>query len=74
MGQTVEIPVNLFSKCLRASKALEEWRDAFEDFLIASNPRLLRELRKARQEHLSGKTRPWEKFKRELTNSRKRSR
>jgi len=40
--------------------------DAFEDFLILHNPALLRRLRKARQEQLSGKTRPWEEFKREL--------
>ena len=74
MGQTVEIPVNLFSKWLRASKALEEWRDAFEDFLIASNPRLLRELRRARQEHLAGKTHSWQEFKHAFASSRKRPR
>ena len=74
MGQTVEIPVDLFNKWLRASKALEEWRDAFEDSLILNNPRLVRELRKARREHLSGKTRPWEEFKRDFTKSQKRSR
>ena len=73
MGQTDEISVNLYKKWLRASKPLEEWRDALEDFLIVNNPRLVRELRKARQEHLSGNTRPWEEFKRELSNPRKRS-
>jgi len=73
MGETVEIPVGLYNRWLRASKALDEWRDAFEDFLIVSNPGLLRTLRGARREHLSGKTRPWEDFKRDFVNSRKRA-
>jgi hypothetical protein len=59
MGQTVEIPVALYNKWLRAGEALNEWRDALEDFLMVNNPGLLRRLRKARQEQLSGKTRPW---------------
>lgn len=74
MGQTVEIPVDLYNKWLRAGEAVDEWRDAFEDFLIVNNPALLRRLRKARQEQLSGKTRPWEEFKRDLADSRKRAR
>ena len=74
MGQTVEIPVDLYDKWLRASEALDEWHDAFEDFLILHNPGLMRRLRKARQEQLSGKTRPWEEFKRDFTNSGKRAR
>ncbi len=44
-----------------------EWHDAFEDFLILHNPALLRRLRKARQEQLSGNTRSWEEFKRDFT-------
>ena len=74
MGQTVEVPVDLYNKWLRAGEALDEWHDAFEDFLILHNPALLRRLRKARQEQLSGKTRPWEEFKRDLTHSGKRAR
>lgn len=66
LGQTVEIPVDLFNKWLRASKALEKWRDAFEDFLILNNPRILRELCKTRREHLSRKIRSWEEIKRDF--------
>ena len=72
MGQTVEIPLDLYNKLLRAGEALDEWRDAFEDFLIVHNPAILRRLRQARQEQLAGKTRPWEEFKRDLTSSPKR--
>jgi hypothetical protein len=44
-----------------------EGHDAFEDFLILHNRALLHRLRQARQEQLSGKTRSWEEFKRDLT-------
>jgi hypothetical protein len=74
MGHTVEIPVDLYNKWLRAGEALDEWHDAFEDFLMLHNPGLLRRLRKARQEQLSGETRPWEEFKRDFTRSRRPTR
>jgi len=69
MGQTVEVPAELFTKFLRASKALDDLHDAFEDFLILHNPGLLRRLRKARREQLSGKTRSWEEFKQDFTHT-----
>ncbi len=74
MGQTVEVPAKLFNKFLRASEALDELHDAFEDFLILHNPALLRRLRKARREQLSGKTRSWEEFKQDFTRSGRRAR
>ncbi len=74
MGQTVEVPAELFNKFLRASEALDELHDAFEDFLILHNPALLRRLRKARREQLSGKTRSWEEFKQDFTRSGRRAR
>lgn len=69
MGQTVEVPAELLNKFLRAGEVLDELHDAFEDFLILRNPTLLRRLRRARREQLSGKTRPWEEFKRNFTRS-----
>jgi hypothetical protein len=74
MGQTVEVPAELFNKFLRASEALDELHDAFEDFLILHNPGLLRKLRRARREQLSGKTRSWEDFKQEFARSGRRVR
>jgi len=59
MGQTVEVPREILRKFARASEAFDELHDAFEDYLITRNRKLLRELRKARQEHLAGKTRPF---------------
>jgi len=74
MGQTVEVPAELFNKLLRASEALDELHDAFEDFLILHNPALLRRLRKARREQILGKTRSWEEFKQDFTRSGRRAR
>ena len=66
MGQTVEVPTEILTKFLRATRALDDFRDAMEDFFIANNPALLRKLRKARREDLAGKTRPFEEFLREV--------
>lgn len=71
MGQTVEVPTEVFNKFLRATRALDDFRDAMEDFFIANNPAMLRKLRRARREDLAGKTRPFEEFVQGL--SRKRS-
>jgi hypothetical protein len=57
MLQSIAIPAKLFEKFLRASQALGDLHDAFEDYLISSNPTLVRKLRKARGEHLAGGTR-----------------
>jgi hypothetical protein len=65
MGQTVEVPTEILSKFLRATRALEEFRDAMEDFFIANNPAELRKLRRARREDLAGNTRPFEELLRQ---------
>jgi hypothetical protein len=70
MSQTVEVPTEILNKFLRATRALDDFRDAMEDFFIANDSALLRKLRKARREHLAGKTRPFEQFLRELSRSR----
>jgi hypothetical protein len=49
--QTVEIP----TKVLESVDTLDE----LEDWLMANNPRIMRELKKARQDDLVGKYRPW---------------
>jgi hypothetical protein len=74
MGRTVEVPIEIFRKFARAAEALDEFRDAFEDFLISRNPKLLRELRKARREQLAGRTRPFAQFIAELNRTKQGSR
>ena len=72
MASTVQIPTELFKKFVQAGKALDRFHEAFEDFLIAQDPALLRELRQARREHLAGKVRPFEEFEQELSHRSKR--
>ena len=71
MGQTVEVPTEILNKFLRASRALDEFQNAMEDFFIAHNPALLRKLRRARREDLAAKTRPFEELVQELSRVRK---
>jgi hypothetical protein len=73
MGHTIEVPTEVLRKFARASEALDEFHDAFEDFLISQNPKLLRELRRARREHLQGKTRPFAEFLGDLDRAKRRS-
>ncbi len=72
MSSTVLVPGRLFKKFLQAGEAFDRFNEAFEDFLIAHNPKLLRELRKARREHLAGKTRPFAEFEEELNHTNRR--
>lgn len=72
MNHSVEVPIEILRKFARASEALDELHEAFEDYLIARNPKLLRELRKARREHLAGKTRPFAEFEEELNHTTRR--
>ncbi len=72
MAQAVQVPTELVRRFVDASEAFDELQDAFEDFLIAHNPKLLRELRKARREHLAGKTRPFAEFEKELNDATRR--
>jgi hypothetical protein len=50
-GEVVEIPV----KVLESVDTLDE----LEDWLMAQNPRIMRELAEARQADLAGQFRPW---------------
>ncbi|MEO8428479.1 MAG: hypothetical protein ABI651_15360 [Verrucomicrobiota bacterium] len=50
-GETIEIP----TKVLESLDTLDE----LEDWLMAKNPRLMRELRQARKEDLARKFKPW---------------
>ena len=64
MAQTVQVPAELYKKLLRASETLSDLHDAFEDYLISTNPALLKKLRRARRDHVAGKTRPFQELKR----------
>ncbi len=58
-AQTVKLPKQVVVKVLRASAAFEAVYEELEDYLIASQPALVRGIRRARREHLTGKTQPF---------------
>lgn len=57
--RTMNLPKRVVVKVLQASIAFEALHEELEDYLIASKPALVRILRRARREHLAGKTRPF---------------
>jgi len=59
MMQTVTLPQRVVVKVLRASAAFEALHEELEDYLLTQQPALMRKLRRARREHLAGKTRPF---------------
>jgi hypothetical protein len=69
VSETIQVPASLFKKFLRASEALSELHEAWEDYLISTNPTLLRKLRAARREHVAGRTHPLGDLRRELNLS-----
>ena len=58
MAKTVAVPTALLKKMSRAAKALQELEEDFEDLLLSAAPGFLSKMRKARAEHLAGKTKP----------------
>lgn len=57
--QTVTLPRQVVEKVLNASEAFVALQEELEDYLLAHQPGLVKKLRRARREHLAGKTRPF---------------
>lgn len=57
--QTVTLPKRVVERVLSASAAFEAVYEELEDYLIMSQPKLVKRLRQARREHVNGKTRPF---------------
>ncbi len=57
--ETITLPRRVVEEMLHVSQAFAELQDELEDYFIAHNPRLLRQLRQARREHVAGKVRPF---------------
>ena len=58
-AKLIGLPKQVVVKVLRASAAFEALQDELEDYLIASQASLVTTLRRARRQHLTGKTRPF---------------
>jgi hypothetical protein len=63
---TITLPKKLFDSLLKAQESWERVSNELEDFLLSLNKRFIRKMKKARKEHLRGKTRDLMKLKQEL--------
>lgn len=70
MHGALELPSRLVRRLAEVCVELEEAHDELEDFLVSQSPQLLRKLRRARRQHIEGKTRPYDDLARELGLSR----
>ena len=66
MQRTVDVPVSLIGKISKAARAFEELEGEMEDFLLSKDPEFLDKMRRSRKAHLSGKTSPLSRLKKEL--------
>lgn len=66
MPKTVNLPVNILDKMKSAISAFDEFQDELEDYLLNENPAFLAKMRRARKQHILGKTQPLEKLKKSL--------
>ncbi len=66
MSQTIEVPTALLRKFVRAGQVFDDFQSDLEDYLVSTNPVLLKKLRQARRQHRAGKSRTFDELKREL--------
>ena len=64
--KNISVPRELFREMFKASQRWEELNNEFEDFLLGSNEEFVEKIKRARKEHLEGKTRNLETLKQEL--------
>lgn len=66
MQKMVEVPISLIGKMSKATKAFEELESELEDFLLSKDAGFIEKMRKARKAHVSEKTSPLSKLKKDL--------
>lgn len=64
--KTVEVPQKLFESMVETYRKWEEFSNEFEDFLLASDEKFIRKMRKARKEHLKRRIKELKILKEEL--------
>lgn len=64
--QNIAVPKELFNSMLEAHKKWAEFADKFEDFIMASDKKFILKMRRARKDHLRGKTRDIRFLRKEL--------
>jgi hypothetical protein len=64
--ESVSVPVSLLEKIVEAARALEDFEDELEDYLLSQDAAFVARMRQARAHHLAGQARPLDALKREL--------
>lgn len=64
--ESPQIPGRLLRRLAEVCADVEQLHGELEDFLLSRNPKLLRKLRKARHDDLTGKTRSYDELTRDL--------
>lgn len=67
--RTIEVPQRMLISMVKAYQKWEEFSDEFEDFAFSSDEQFIKNVRKARKEHLKGKTRALKLIKAEIRQS-----
>ena len=63
---TITLPGRLFNSMIEAYQKWQTFGDELEDFLSASDKEFIKKMRSAREEHLSGRTKPLRELEQEL--------
>ena len=61
--ETVTLPKKSVDSLLNILRSFAELEDELEDYLMLQNKELVKQLRKARKDHLSGKMMDWAELK-----------
>lgn len=64
--KTIPVPHELFEAMIEAYRKWERFSDEFEDFVLASDEKFIKKMRKTRKEHLKGRIRELQILKQEL--------
>ena len=65
-SETIEVPKRVVDSMVEAYRKWEEFRDELEDFVFSRDFAFIKKMRKARKEHMEGKTRNLAELRREL--------
>lgn len=64
--ESITMPRKLLQSMIEAQKKWEKFSDELEDFLLSLDKRFIKKMERAREEHLKGKVRDFQKLKQEL--------
>lgn len=66
MAKTVAMPVSVLNKMKLVISAFNELENELEDYLLSQDADFINKMKRARNQHLSAKTKPLKKLKEDL--------